>query len=216
MTMTAEELQKIAEGFASKLDLSKFKGDIVLNKQVENEINNVEPGGVGIQIVNNSTSEQACEPEPQPEPEPSPKEQPISDSELSEGTIDQHKQAFCDAMFKVQNIPYEQEKYKKAIARSYHWYGALRLAKDIGLLSGYDDLVVLMGKGKFEHLPKNPQNFSKYSKHICPEPLFPDWKLPEKASDPYFRRFLFIAEHTYKLYVARCHSLKIRPFGTNK
>ena len=37
------------------LDLSKFKGDVVGVKIVENEIGNVESGGIGIQIINGTT-----------------------------------------------------------------------------------------------------------------------------------------------------------------
>lgn len=46
------DIEKLMQTFANNLDLSKFKGDIVAVKHVENEINNVEAGGIGIQIVN--------------------------------------------------------------------------------------------------------------------------------------------------------------------
>lgn len=134
--------------------------------------------------------------------------------ELTDGTQDQHKQAFREAMLKVQKIPYEQEKYKSAIANKFDWYAALRLGKDIGLLRSFDDLKTLMEKGKFEHKPEYPQNFSKYSHHINREPLYPDWSFPHKSSEPFFHKFKFIADHLYRLYEAKCKSLKIRPRGS--
>ena len=49
MDIDVKELIKAAvEGF----DLSNFKGDVVGVKVVENEIGNVEQGGIGIQINN--------------------------------------------------------------------------------------------------------------------------------------------------------------------
>lgn len=189
------------------------------NIQSQHNIEKVEAGGIGVKIVYQNGEEQIEHPSDQPaepEPQPSsslPQQQPLFESELSEGTIDQHKQAFRDAMLKVQNIPYEQEKYKSAIANTYHWYGVLRLAKDIGLVNGYDDLMALMKDHPFHHMPSNPQNFSKYTQYICPLPSFPNWKCPDTASESFFRRFRFIADHTYILYLARCKSLKIRPYG---
>ena len=46
-----ELIKAAAEGF----DLSKFKGDVVGVKVVENEIGNVEEGGIGVQKVYNGT-----------------------------------------------------------------------------------------------------------------------------------------------------------------
>ncbi len=53
MDIDIKELIKAAsEGF----DLSKFKGDVVAVKLVENEFGNIEPGGIGIQINNDNSS----------------------------------------------------------------------------------------------------------------------------------------------------------------
>ena len=38
--MNSEELNELAKTIAANLDLSKFKGDIVLHKEVETEIGN--------------------------------------------------------------------------------------------------------------------------------------------------------------------------------
>ena len=58
MDIDVKELIKAAaEGF----DLSKFKGDVVGVKVVENEIGNVEEGGIGVQKVYNGTGVQNIE-----------------------------------------------------------------------------------------------------------------------------------------------------------
>lgn len=49
MDIDIKELVKVA---TENLDLSKFKGDVVGVKIVENEFGNIEPGGIGIQINN--------------------------------------------------------------------------------------------------------------------------------------------------------------------
>ena len=60
MDIDIKELIKAAtEGF----DLSKFKGDVVAVKLVENEFGNIEPGGIGIQINNGNSAEASSTPE---------------------------------------------------------------------------------------------------------------------------------------------------------
>lgn len=46
------DAEKLVKAFAEKLDLSNFKGDIVAFKHVENEIGNVEKGGIGVYYAN--------------------------------------------------------------------------------------------------------------------------------------------------------------------
>lgn len=46
------DINEIIEKVTKNLDLSKFKGDVVGVKFVENQFGNIEPGGIGIQIVN--------------------------------------------------------------------------------------------------------------------------------------------------------------------
>ena len=52
MDIDIKELINAAEGF----DLSNFKGDVVAVKIVENEIGNIEAGGIGVQKVYNGVS----------------------------------------------------------------------------------------------------------------------------------------------------------------
>lgn len=47
MDLNIDDIRKIAEG----LDLSQFRGDVVGVKIVENEIGNIEPGGIGVQKI---------------------------------------------------------------------------------------------------------------------------------------------------------------------
>lgn len=46
------DIKEVAKAVAEGFDLSKFKGDVVGVKIVENEFGNIEPGGIGIQINN--------------------------------------------------------------------------------------------------------------------------------------------------------------------
>lgn len=46
------DIKELAKAAAEGFDLSKFKGDLVGVKIVENEFGNIEPGGIGIQINN--------------------------------------------------------------------------------------------------------------------------------------------------------------------
>jgi len=50
--MDDKDIKEFIHSFASGLDLSEFRGDIVAVKNVENEIGNVEPGGIGVQNLN--------------------------------------------------------------------------------------------------------------------------------------------------------------------
>ena len=47
--MDIENIKELAKAVTESLDLSKFKGDIVALKVVENEFGNIEAGGIGIQ-----------------------------------------------------------------------------------------------------------------------------------------------------------------------
>ena len=52
--MDKELLEKILKGGIT------VQGDFVMEKQVENEIGNVEAGGIGIQIVHGSGKNKSC------------------------------------------------------------------------------------------------------------------------------------------------------------
>ena len=60
--MTHEELQKALEAIG-KGGIT-VNGDLVLSKQVENEIGNVEAGGIGIQNVYQHKEPKAAKPKP--------------------------------------------------------------------------------------------------------------------------------------------------------
>ena len=55
------DIEKLAKTVAESINLKDFKGDIVGVKVVENEIGNVEPGGIGVQI-NHGVQEKNAEP----------------------------------------------------------------------------------------------------------------------------------------------------------
>ena len=113
-------------------------------------------------------------------------------------------------------MKYSEIKFATAIMNTYEWYAVLRLGQDIGLLDGYSDLITLMKEGEFKHKPTNPQNVNPYKKHINAEPLYPNWQCAHRASEPYFRKFKFIADNTYSIYKLGCKEHHIRPFGSDK
>ena len=50
------DLKELIQTVTENFDLSKFKGDVVGVKVVENEFGNIEPGGIGIQNIYHETS----------------------------------------------------------------------------------------------------------------------------------------------------------------
>lgn len=209
--MNTDELkQKIAEAIANG---TLQPQTIVLGDNVQHKIENVEPGGVGIQIVNNPTSDQPMEHQPEQPLHEQPQQEEIV---LQDGPIDTHLQLFKDAMLKVQDVKYSEIKFATAIMNQYEWYAVMRLGQDIGLIDGYTDLLKLMEMGKFKHKPNNPQSVNPYKKHINPNTAYPNWQCTERASEPFFRKFKFIADNTYSLYKLGCKQHHIRPFGSDK
>lgn len=209
--MNTDELkQKIAEAIANG---TLQPQTIVLGDNVQHKIENVEPGGVGIQIVNNPTSDQPMEHQPEQPLQEQPQQEEIV---LQDGPIDTHLQLFKDAMLKVQDVKYSEIKFATAIMNQYEWYAVMRLGQDIGLIDGYTDLLKLMEMGKFKHKPNNPQSVNPYKKHINLNTAYPNWQCTERASEPFFRKFKFIADNTYSLYKLGCKQHHIRPFGSDK
>ena len=51
------DVEKLIKEVSSNLDLSKFKGDVVMYKHVENQFGNVENGGIAVQNVYYSSPE---------------------------------------------------------------------------------------------------------------------------------------------------------------
>lgn len=193
-------------------------GDYIAgNKYTGTVIGTVAAGGIGVQ-VNHGKQEKPADIPTEPKTEESkPQEQPQAEEiELTDGAIDLHLQLFKAAMLKVQDVKYSEIKFATAIMNTYEWYAVLRLGLDIGLLDGYTDLITLMKEGDFKHKPTNPQNVNPYKKHINAEPLYPNWQCAHRASEPYFRKFKFIADNTYSIYKLGCKEHHIRPFGSDK
>lgn len=193
-------------------------GDYIAgNKYTGTVIGTVAAGGIGVQI-NHGKQEKPADIPTEPKAEESkPQEQPQAEEiELTDGAIDLHLQLFKAAMLKVQDVKYSEIKFATAIMNTYEWYAVLRLGQDIGLLDGYTDLITLMKEGDFKHKPTNPQNVNPYKKHINTIPLYPNWQCAHRASEPYFRKFKFIADNTYSIYKLGCKEHHIRPFGSDK
>ncbi len=131
--MTPEELQKIAQSAMQGLDLSNFKGEVTAFKYVENEIGNVEKDGIGIQhnYYQNGAQPEQAEPDPLQE---LPAEQPTG--ELTDGTIDQHRRLFKEAMLKAQDYK-PKDSYRYLLSNTYDWVAAERWGKDLGIIKNY-------------------------------------------------------------------------------
>ena len=96
--MNTDELkQKIAEAIANG---TLQPQTIVLGDNVQHKIENVEPGGVGIQIVNNPTSDQPMEHQPEQPLQEQPQQEEIV---LQDGPIDLHLQLFKAASATIQS-----------------------------------------------------------------------------------------------------------------
>lgn len=199
--------------------------NIILGDNIKEQhnvrIDKVEAGGIGLQmaykegeLVSSTSSSPSVSSEPTPEPAPVPDH--LQEVELTDGTLDQHLQLFKDAMLKVQDVKYSEIKFATAIMKQYEWYAVMRLGQDIGLIDGYTDLITLMEEGDFKHKPNNPQSVNPYKKHINPNSVYPNWQCTERASEPFFRKFKFIADNTYCLYKLGCKQHHIRPFGSDK
>ena len=211
--MTREEMQQqildaIASGKISPTTI--ILGD---NVQSQHNIHKVEAGGIGVKIIYQNGEEQTDEPATTTQEQARPAQPEPQQEELTDGPIDLHLQLFRQAMLKVQDIKYSEIKFAKAIMNSYEWQAVIRLGQDIGLMEGYTDLITLMKGGDFKCVPTNPQNVNPYRKHINPEPLYPNWQFSHPASEPFFRKFKFIADNTYSLYKLACAKHHIKPFG---
>lgn len=60
------DFEKLAQAATSGFDLSQFKGDVVGVKIVENEIGNIEAGGIGVQNVYNGQEQPGNQPAQMP------------------------------------------------------------------------------------------------------------------------------------------------------
>lgn len=205
------DIEKLAKAAASGFDLSNFKGDVVGVKIVENEFGTIEEGGIGVQNI--YSGEQSAE-------EKSIAEVPIpevseidTEEELREGTMDEHTEAFTEAMLKMQDAFYRTKPMpEQMIKNKYDWYAVQRMGMDIGILNGWEDLIaILHDNKKFREIPANYQNFSAYKQYISDNYPFPNWQC-EVAERSYFNKFLSIAETTYTIYKQICKQKQIKAY----
>lgn len=216
--MNLEELNELAKTIAANIELSKFKGEVTLFKQVENEIGNVEPGGIGIQnnhYHGTQPNDQTIQTTEEPTEEPTEETELIPVGEINYGTKEQHIQCFTQAMLKVQSLKDKNEKYRNLIAHTYDWVAAERLGKDIGLLNNYEELEAILTKNpNFIQVPQNTQNLTPYRPCIDSKYLFPNWQSAGSKEDKFFRRFLETAKTIYSLYTLACKREHIKPYGS--
>ena len=212
--MNSEELNELAKTIVANLDLSKFKGEVTLFKQVENEIGNVEPGGVGIQNNYYQGTQPAEQTDPTIDDPISNAPEVLSSDEITPGTKEQHIQCFTEAMLKVQETK-SDDKYKCIISNTYDWAAVERLGKDIGLLKNYEELeAILKSNERFLYVPKNTQNLTPYRVCIHPRFQYPNWQHSGEKHEGIFRRFQELADRVYKIYTLVCRREHIKPYGS--
>ena len=211
--MNTEELNEIIKTMAANLDLSKFKGDIVLHKEVKTQIGNIEPGGIGEQNNHYYGTQPTEQTNPTAE-EPTEEPEVIPVGEINYGTKEQHIQCFIEAMLKVQNTK-SDDKYKCIISNTYDWAAVERLGKDIGLLKNYEELeAILKSNERFLYVPKNTQNLTPYRACIHPRFQYPNWQHSGEKDEGIFRRFQELADRVYKIYTLACQREHIKPYGS--
>ena len=211
--MNTEELNEIIKTMAANLDLSKFKGDIVLHKEVKTQIGNIEPGGIGEQNNHYYGTQPTEQTNPTAE-EPTEEPEVIPVGEINYGTKEQHIQCFIEAMLKVQNTK-SDDKYKCIISNTYDWAAVERLGKDIGLLKNYEELeAILKSNERFLYVPKNTQNLTPYRACIHPRFQYPNWQHSGEKHEGIFRRFQELADRVYKIYTLACQREHIKPYGS--
>ena len=211
--MNTEELNEMIKTMAANLDLSKFKGDIVLHKEVKTQIGNIEPGGIGEQnnyYYGTQPTEQTTPTAEEPTEEP----EVIPVGEINYGTKEQHIHCFIEAMLKVQATK-SNSPYKLCISYSYDWVAVERLGKDIGLLNSYEELeAILKSNERFQHVPKNSQNLTPYRAYIHSNYQYPNWQSANANAESFFRRFKETADNTYSIYTLACRREHIKPYGS--
>ena len=208
--MTPEELQKIAQSATQGLDLSNFKGEVTAFKYVENEIGYVEKDGIGIQhnYYQNTPQPEQTEPEQAQE---LPVEQPAV--EITDGTIDQHRRLFKEAMLKAQDYK-PKDSYRYLLSNTYDWVAAERWGKDLGIIKNYAQLEEILQDERFREVPKNSQNLTDYRAYIDKNTRYPNWQCPVPDAEGFFRKFKEIADIINSIYKLGCQREHIRPYGS--
>lgn len=208
--MNQDEMQKqILEALTSgKLQPTQ----IILGDNVAQKIE-VHEGGVGEQTINNYYGQQTESPaETTSQPQELPAEQPTG--ELTDGTIDQHRRLFKEAMLKAQEIKQNKDSYRLLMSNTYDWVAAERLGKDLGIIKNYAQLEEILQDERFREVPKNSQNLTKYRAYIDPNTRYPNWQCSNMDADGFFRKFKQIADNIYSIYTLACRRDHIKPYGT--
>lgn len=207
--MNQDEMQKqILEALTSgKLQPTQ----IILGDNVAQKIE-VHEGGVGEQTINNYYGQQTESPaETTSQPQELPAEQPTG--ELTDGTIDQHRRLFKEAMLKAQDYK-PKDSYRYLLSNTYDWVAAERWGKDLGIIKNYAQLEEILQDKRFREVPKNSQNLTKYRAYIDDNTRYPNWQCSVPDVKGFFRKFKEIADLINSIYKLACHKEHIKPYGS--
>lgn len=207
--MNQDEMQKqILEALTSgKLQPTQ----IILGDNVAKKIE-VHEGGVGEQTINNYYGQQTESPaETTSQPQELPAEQPTG--ELTDGTIDQHRRLFKEAMLKAQDYK-PKDSYRYLLSNTYDWVAAERWGKDLGIIKNYAQLEGILQDKRFREVPKNSQNLTKYRAYIDDNTRYPNWQCSVPDVEGFFRKFKEIADLINSIYKLGCHREHIKPYGS--
>lgn len=207
--MNQDEMQKqILEALTSgKLQPTQ----IILGDNVAKKIE-VHEGGVGEQTINNYYGQQTESPaETTSQPQELPAEQPTG--ELTDGTIDQHRRLFKEAMLKAQDYK-PKNSYRYLLSNTYDWVAAERWGKDLGIIKNYAQLEEILQDKRFREVPKNSQNLTKYRAYIDDNTRYPNWQCSVPDVEGFFRKFKEIADLINSIYKLGCHREHIKPYGS--
>ena len=207
--MNQDEMQKqILEALTSgKLQPTQ----IILGDNVAKKIE-VHEGGVGEQTINNHYGQQTESPaETTSQPQELPAEQPTG--ELTDGTIDQHRRLFKEAMLKAQDYK-PKDSYRYLLSNTYDWVAAERWGKDLGIIKNYAQLEEILQDKRFREVPKNSQNLTKYRAYIDDNTRYPNWQCSVPDVEGFFRKFKEIADLINSIYKLACHKEHIKPYGS--
>ena len=207
--MNQDEMQKqILEALTTgKLQPTQ----IILGDNVAKKIE-VHEGGVGEQTINNYYGQQTESPaETTSQPQELPAEQPTG--ELTDGTIDQHRRLFKEAMLKAQDYK-PKDSYRYLRSNTYDWVAAERWGKDLGIIKNYAQLEGILQDKRFREVPKNSQNLTKYRAYIDDNTRYPNWQCSVPDVEGFFRKFKEIADLINSIYKLGCHREHIKPYGS--
>jgi len=161
-----------------------------------------------IQVMN---AEQVGTQAVQPQPQELPAEQRTG--ELTDGTIDQHRRLFKEAMLKAQDYK-PKDSYRYLLSNTYDWVAAERWGKDLGIIKNYAQLEEILQDKRFREVPKNSQNLTKYRAYIDDNSRYPNWQCSVPDVEGFFRKFKEIADLINSIYKLACHKEHIKPYGS--